>query len=122
MARIDVSELMVDPDFVDTVSIFTRVPTVNSFGEMTLQESCIQTVGSVQPASGRVIQRLPESLRVANLSSFWIKGKLTATAPGKYTDILVFKGYRYQIQTIFDWSNWGEGYCEGVCVAEVIAP
>jgi hypothetical protein len=122
MAQIDVTELLSDPDFVDPVTHISRTSLVNGFGEQILGESSVQTFGSVQPASGKVIQRLPEELRVANLSSFWLKGKILVSEPGKYTDILVFNGRRYQVQMVFDWMNWGEGWCEGTCVAEVPAP
>lgn len=121
MAQINVTELLTDPDFVDEIRLVTRVPSVNSLGENVLSESTICTIGSVQPASGRAIQRLPEALRVANISSFWFKGKIVASEPGKYSSVLVFKGQRYQVQSVFDWSNWGEGYCEGTCVAEAPA-
>lgn len=121
MAEIDVTDLMSDPDFVDKVSLVTRTPFINSLGENTLKEVTLETVGCVQPASGRVIQRIPEAMRVANMTSFWIKGTIIASAPGKYSSILVFKGQRYQVQTVFDWSNFGRGYTEGTCVAEVPA-
>lgn len=122
MAQIDVSELMSDPDFCDKMIHVGRQTRVNSRGENILTEYGTETVGSVQPASGRVIARLPEALRVANLTSFWLKGKIVASMPGKYPDILVFRGQRYQVQTVFDWSNFGEGYCEGTCIAETPAP
>lgn len=118
MALIDVTSLLVDPDFVDQVQIIHRTPVVNSFGENTLTEVCVNTVGSVQPASGRALQRLPEDLQVQNMSSFWIKGEIIATATGKYTDLLVFRGKRYQVVNIFDWMNYGPGYSEGLCVQE----
>lgn len=121
MAQIGVSELMSDPDFVDAIQLVTRVPRINSLGENTLQECAVTSVGSVQPASGKVVQRLPEALRVADISSFWFKGVIIASAPGKYSSILVFRGRRYQVQTVSDWSNWGPGYTEGTCVAEVPA-
>ena len=119
MAQLNIDELLSDPDLVDKVIQIRRVPAVNLLGENTLSEEKIETIGSVQPASGKVVNRLPEAMRVANVRSFWIKGTITATAPGKYSDILVFAGQRYQIQTIMDWINFGEGYCEGTCVAEV---
>ena len=122
MSRIDVSDLLLDPDFVGPISLISRVPSVNSFGENILSESTLNAVGSVQPASGKVIQRLPEALRVANVSSFWFRGKIVTAEPGKYSDILVFAGQRYQVQMVFDWTNWGAGWCEGTCVAEIPAP
>lgn len=119
MAQIDVTDLLTDPDFVDEVTLINRVPAINYLGENILQETSIKTVGSVQPASGRVIQRIPEALRVANLSSFWIKGEIIANDTGKYTSVLCFKNKRYQVQTVFDWENYGRGYCEGLCVQEL---
>lgn len=121
MAQINVTELLSDPDFVDRIQLVTRVPSVNSFGESVLANSTIDTIGSVQPASGKALARLPEALRLADVSSFWFKGTIVASAPGKYSSVLVFKGRRYQVQTVLDWTNWGAGWCEGTCIAEVPA-
>lgn len=106
---------------MDAVTLYQRLPRVNSLGENIITETCIQSYGSVQPASGRTIQRLPDELRVANVASFWFKGEIVASAPGKYSSILVFRGKRYQVQLVFDWLNFGAGWCEGVCIAEVPA-
>ncbi len=119
MAQIDVTDLMTDPDFVDPVLLITRTPRVDDYGRNIFTEQTQHTVGSVQPASYRTVQKLPEAMRVANVSSFWLKGTIIASAPGKYSSILVFKGMRYQVQTVADWSNFGQGYTEGTCVAEM---
>lgn len=121
MANIDVSELLLDPDFIDPIVIIRRTPTINSYGENILSEQGFPTFGSVQPASGKTIQRLPEALRVANVSSFWVKGVIVSDGASKYPDILSFKGQRFAVQTIMDWTNWGEGWTEGTCVREVPA-
>lgn len=121
MAEIDVTELMSDPDFVDPIRVITRVPYVDLFGQNHVEEDVLTSVGSVQPADFRTIQKLPEAMRVANLSAFWFKGIIIATAPGKYSSVLVFRGQRYQVQTVADWSNFGEGYTEGTCVQEIPA-
>lgn len=119
MGRIDVTELLIDPDFVGPIQLIERRPRINSFGENVLTESAVDSVGSVQPASGRALSRLPEALRQANVSSFWFKGTIVASEPGKYSSILVFRGQRFQVQTVMDWTNWGAGWCEGTCVAEM---
>lgn len=121
MANVDVSELLTDPDFVDPIQVITRRYRVNSLGEQSLSEKVLTTVGSVQPANYRTVQKLPEALRVANVSSFFFKGEIVASEPGKYASILVFRGKRYQVQTVADWSNFGQGYTEGTCIAEVPA-
>ncbi len=121
MGQVDVSGVLLDPDFIDRMCVVSRLPSVNSHGELILNESTIDSWGSVQPASGRAVQRLPESLRVANVTSFWFKGTIVASEPGKYASVLTFKGRRYAVQFVFDWTNWGAGWCEGTCVAEVPA-
>lgn len=119
--NIDVSELLVDPDFVDKMIHIPRTPQVNSKGQNILSSVSIDTVGCVQPASGRTLSRLPEALRLANISEFWLKGVIVASSPGRYPDILVFAGIRYQVQTVLDYTNWGQGWTEGTCIAQVPA-
>ena len=123
MALIDVSELMVDPDFVDACSIITRTPTVNSYGEQVIVDAApIDTVGSVQPADTETIEKLPEALRSRNVKSFFIKGVIPTLGTGKYPSILSYQGKRYQIIYVADFSNFGAGYTEGACVLEEPAP
>ncbi len=122
MAEIDVTELLYDPDFVDPCVLVHRTASVNSYGENVTIETRQPTIGSIQPASGKTIQRLPEAMRVANISSFWIKaGIVSDGSGGKYPDIIVFKNKRYQVQTVLDYSNWGAGWAEGTCVVETPA-
>lgn len=118
MGRIDVSELIHDPDFVQPVTLIKRTAYADSFGENQIKEVGQPTSGSVQPASGKVIARLPEALRVANVMSFWLNEKIIADSREKYPDIIVKNGTRFIVQVVFDWSDWGAGWSEGTCVAE----
>lgn len=118
MAQVDVTQLLTDPDFVDQIQVVSRYPRVDSLGQNIISEKCLNTIGSVQPASGKSIQRLPEALRVANVMDFFFKGQIVADEPGQYPSILVFKKRRFQVQTVQDYSNWGSGWTQGTCVAE----
>lgn len=119
MAQIDVTDLLHDPDFVDQMQLVTRVPTVNVRGENVIAETIQNSIGSIQPASGKDLQRLPEALRLLDISIFWFQGTIVATAPGKYSSILIFKGKRYQVQNVLDWGNWGQGWTQGTCIGEL---
>src|SRR5690348_279337 len=121
MALIDVTELMVDPDFVDIMQVVTRREYVDSLGQSHFEENILSTVGSIQPASGEVVKKLPESMQTSDVSTFFFKGKIIASAPGKYSSIIIFNGNRYQVQKVNDFSNWGEGFTEGICVVETPA-
>ena len=118
MALIDVTELLHDADFMDEIQIVSRGTAVNSLGENIVNESCRSAYGCVQPATGKALQRLPEALRIADVSSFWIQGNITISGNGKYPDILIWNEKRYQVQFVFDWHNWGPGLTEGTCIAE----
>ena len=118
MAQIGVSELLLDPDFIDPVSLIHRSVTVNDFGKTVLTEQTVNTIGSVQPASGKQLERLPEALRIADVRSFFIKAEIVADATNKYPDIIVFQNHRFQVQVTKPWLNWGAGWNEGLCVRE----
>jgi hypothetical protein len=118
VANLDITELLLDTDLVDPMVILRRTPRVDKFGENRLREQGFNTFGSVQPASGKTLQRIPDALRVAGVMSFFIKGQIVSDGQERYPDILVFRGSRYAVQVVFDWSNWGLGWCEGTCVRE----
>lgn len=120
MALIDVSSVLLDPDFFDPVILIHRRPTVDLFGQNMLQEIPLNTTGTVQPASGKAIERLPDALRVGDIKSFWIQGTIVSDGRCAYPDIIVFRGSRFAVQMVFDWLNYGNGYSEGVCIREAI--
>ncbi len=110
--------MMGDPDFVDKLVLVHRESAVSSKGQNILTERKCPTYGSIQPVDGKTLQRLPDDFRVANVMSFWLKGKIVSDGRDKYPDIIIHKNIRYQVQTVNDWSAWGEGWSEGTCVQE----
>lgn len=122
MAQIDVSDLLLDPEFVDDVTLINRTTEVNEFGVNELEEEEFDTIGSVQPASYKQIQRLPEALRQADIRSFFVKLEIKTDGSTVYPDLIEFQGRRYQVQSVAPWLNYGRGWCEGVCVEETPAP
>jgi hypothetical protein len=118
VGQVDVSDTLLDPELVDPIIIVRRTPITDSYGENQLKEQGFPTYGSVQPASGKTLQRIPEALRIAGVNSFWVKGEIISDGTCRYPDVLVFRGSRYAVQVIFDWTAWGQGWAEGTCVRE----
>ena len=113
MARIDVSELMLDPDFVSSFTIIERTPTINNFGENVLEESApIAAVGSVQSPGKETLKRLPDGVSITNIKTVYIKRSLKADATGVYSDQVVWEGKRYNVISCLPWSNFGAGWYE----------
>lgn len=118
MGDIDVTDLLLDPDFVDPMVIIRRTSCTDNFGENKLREDGFNTFGAIMPASGKTLQRIPDALRVAGVMSFFVKGQIVSDGQTLYPDLLVFKGSKYAVQVVFDWSNWGQGWVEGTCVRQ----
>ena len=122
MANIDVSELLLDPDFVNSLQLIHRTATISSLGKNVITEqAAITTVGSVQPASQKDIMRMPEAMRLKDVRAFWIKAEILTDGSSQYPDIIVFGGKRFQVFAVEPWNNNGAGWNKGICVAEEMA-
>lgn len=118
MAQIDITDLLTDPDFVDEMVMITRSAIVDTLGQNLIVETTQNSVGSVQPADYKTLKRLPDGLQNEDIYSFWFKGEIVTTNNCKYPSIINFRNRRYQVQQVADWTMWGAGWCEGICIAE----
>ncbi len=112
MALIDVTDIVLDPDFQDSITIVRRVDSVNSYGENVITETSESVRAIVQPASPDDLQRLPDSVRRRDAVTVYYSGILTADA---YPDVVVWGGDRYQVRDTEQFLNWGRGYTKAVC-------
>lgn len=121
MALIDVSELLTDPDFTNTVTLIRRASTVNTYGENVMTETQSTITAVVQGANTESLERVPEGARLSDLIDVYYKGQLTAESPGGYADIIVWQGKRYQVfEVVEDFMNYGAGFTKAVCKLEAV--
>lgn len=119
MARIDVSELLSDPDFTDSITLIIRASTVDSFGENVMTETASTITAVVQGYSTETLERVPTGARLSDLIEVYYRGQLTAERPGGYADVIVWRGKRYQVFEITeDFINYGVGFTKAVCKLE----
>lgn len=121
MALIDVSELLTDPDFTNTVTLIRRASTVNTYGENVMTETQSTITAVVQGANTESLERVPEGVRLSDLIDVYYKGPLTAESPSGYADIIVWGGKRYQVfEVVEDFMNFGAGFTKAVCKLEAV--
>jgi galactose-6-phosphate isomerase len=119
MADLDVSFLLDDSLFVDEFQLFKRQASVNQDGEGIMPDGkAVNCTGSVQPASQRDIERLPEALRNHEAIRIYTREVLSADEQGRYADVVVWRGSRWQVKAVDDWSNYGDGYVKAICLME----
>lgn len=116
---LDVSDLMLDPDFVSPIQLIHRTTRIDKFGENKIIEKSCPTVASVQPTPGRDLMRLPEDVRIKDVRTFYLKADLVSDGNGKYPYVISYRGDRYQIINVKPWNQWGAGWNEGIAVREV---
>ncbi len=70
------------------------------------------TSGSMQPLSGRDLQRLPEGDRATEQLWYYTKATLLTSdvATGRVADLVNVGGVSYEVQTVEDWSASGNYY------------
>jgi hypothetical protein len=121
MAKIDVSDLLRDPDFTDVITLIKRKSEVNEYGENVLTEYPCQIVAVVQGANTETMTKLPEGARLGDMVDVYYQGTLTAERKGGYADIIVYSGKRYQVKEVVeDYLNHGAGFTKAVCVLEPV--
>ena len=122
MALIDVSDLLRDPDFTNTVTLIRRAVAVNEHGETVMTETPCYITAVVQGANAESLERVPEGARLSDLIEVYYKGALHAESPGGYADVIVWSGKRYQVfEVVEDFMNFGAGFTKAICKLEAVS-
>lgn len=119
MARIDVSDLLVDPDFIDRLILIKRASTINEYGEHVISETTCNIRASVQGMRTEDIERLPEGARLHDMITVYYRGELYPERLNGYADVVVWQGKRYQVVTVDEnFINFGAGFTRALCKME----
>lgn len=119
MARIDVTALLQDPDFLNSVTLIRRASSVNSYGEHVMAETPTTLLAVVDTGEAEVLERMPAGARLSDIISVYYKGELRAESPGGYADVIVWNGRRYQVHEVSEnYMNFGAGFTRADCLLE----
>lgn len=106
MSLVDVSELMTDPDFAETIGIRRALaPTMSNEGVVTLAFAAqVPIVAIVQPATEADLKMLPEGVNLTDVICVWSAGEMSvADETGKGSDILIVNSKSYRVVKREDW-------------------
>lgn len=101
---LNISEILDDPDFIQTVEFGIVNQSTNNDGdplETEVRSSHSNT--NVQPASGATLQRLPEGERTRDILQVFTKSEF----PTKNGDYMYFNNLKYRCVTTENWSQYG---------------
>ena len=119
MALLDVSDLLVDPDFTNVVTLIKRSATVNEHGETVLTEASCLISAVVQGDNPEVLERLPQGARLSDIITVYTRAELEVESNSGYADVVVWRGRRFQVQDVAeDFMNYGAGFTKAFCMLE----
>ena len=122
MAKLEVPNIILDPDFCDDATLIRRASTVNEYGEQVLSETEHAIKLVVQKVLPETLSKLPEAARLSQLITVYYKGELQVEGQGEYADVIVIDGYRYEAISIDDgFSSLPQGYTAATCALQVVS-
>lgn len=115
MASIDISFLLSDPDFADTLTARSLVQSVGSNGRADSTATDADFVGVAFPGTGNLLVRVPDGERVSADMTVVTTHTLSSGSDGNPADEVVWRGSRYTVKSVQDYSNWGAGFVLALC-------
>lgn len=116
MARIDVTEVLLDPDFLDDTLVCERqIQTVSKGGVASNDPQSIAFAGVVTAGKGDVLNRLSGGERIEGDILIVTRFKLIAGDDGISADVVLWNNRRYTVRSIADYTNYGRGFVAASC-------
>jgi hypothetical protein len=123
VALIGVSELLLDPDFVDPVTVLRQVQTVGDDGIAVYEVQSIDILASIQSNTDR-LEMLPDLSRTEGAYDIITTFPLLTATDTNGADVVVWNGRQHRVITIGRFGNFatGFGHYEGVMEIMSISP
>ncbi len=116
MARLDVSDVLLDPDFMDTGIVCNRTAVIVGNNGRS-QESVTSTTfaGVVTTNSGLNMDRRPDGTLIKGAINIHTKFALTSGNSETKADEIVWLGKTYIVSQVLDNLHYGQGFVKAIC-------
>jgi hypothetical protein len=122
MALIDVSEVLMDPDFMDSMTCTRYMQTVPATGMAVNTSTTSIFYGVVTSGSGDILDRIATGERVKGSIVIHTTFRLRDGSGASQTaDMITWKGSNYIVSTINDYSHFGRGFVSALCDLKPLA-
>ena len=111
MALLDVSDILLDPDFMNTGLVCERnTQTIGLDGIAVNTPALTPFSGVVTSDNGDILQRGDFGERVKGSITIHTRFALIDGTTGFTADIVRWQGRRYTVSSVNDWSHFGRGF------------
>ncbi len=122
MPLLDVSDILFDPDFADTMTVYRSTQTVGDDGIAVISTTSEDITGVVTAGKGDVLNRIAEGERISGSIMVHTTYRLTNGDGVTDADELVWNGQRYVVAVTSDYSRYGAGFIAAECHLKPLSP
>lgn len=122
MPLLDVSDVLLDPDFVDTITVYRQAVTVGSDGRSVRVQTAFNTGAVVTPDKFSTLQRQAEGSNVSETITVTTQFSLTSLTDGYDADEILWNGKRYVVIAVGDCTRYGAGFVEASASLKGMSP
>lgn len=116
MALLDVSDILTDPDFVSFGILCERQSqTVGDDGLAINVTDQMKFSGVITSDNGDLLVRSDSGERIKGNINIHTRFPLVDGQDGRSADIVIWKGRRYTVSSVNDWSDYGRGFVRAIC-------
>jgi hypothetical protein len=122
MPLLDVSDVLLSPDFMDlTLSVTRNAQTVDNDGIAVISPTTTGFYGVVTSLNGSVLTRVAEGERISDTITIHTQFKLIDGQSGYDADVVNWQGLQWTVTNVNDYSTYGVGFVQATCTLKQIS-
>lgn len=115
MARLDVSDVLLDPDFMDMLVCHRNAVVVGSNGRNQTQSTATPFYGVVTTNSGFNMDRREDGTLIKGVINIHTQFALLSGDNGHIADEIEWQSKRYIVSQVLDNQHYGVGFVKAIC-------
>jgi hypothetical protein len=123
---LDMSDVLLSPEFLETVAIAQGTQTITGGRGANSYGSPATVKAIVMPVARRLIQGSDGALRDGAIEIYTLAvisgGVKTNDASSRLPDQVTWHGALYEVQDVTDWSSWGAGWRRATANLSLLNP
>jgi len=122
MPWLDVSSVILDPDFLDmTLTVTRNAQTVGADGIGVITPTTTPFFGVVTSLSGSVLHRVAEGEHISDTITIHSQYRLIDGQAGYDADVVNWQGLQWTVTNVNDYSTYGRGFINATCTLKQLS-
>jgi hypothetical protein len=122
MAFLDVTEILLDPEFMDTGLVCHRMTqTVDERGRAHNKSTSFPFAAVVTSDKGDILHRNADSSRIIGSITVHTMFRLSDGSAGQDADEAIWQGRTYTVVNVNDYSHFGRGFVCATCDLKLLS-